>query len=143
VSNFYKAFDADLKIVPVINKIDAQAADVTVTEEQLIEILDFDLEEILLISAKTGLYVHKVFEAIIDRIPAPPIPESNALKAFLFDARFLPNFGVACLVKIMQGKFTAETVKQLISYHNGKRYDIYEVGIVQPKLVKTSLLNTG
>lgn len=101
VSNFYKAFEANLKIVPVINKIDAQAADILATEEQLCDQLDFDLDELIHISAKTGLGVHKVFAAIVDLIPPPTIPKDDVLKCFLFDARFVPTRGVACLVKVM------------------------------------------
>ena len=111
MSNFYKAFDADLKIIPVINKIDAQASDVPATEDQLEEILDFDPDEFLYISAKTGKNVDQVFLAIIDRIQPPPKPETEVLKAFLFDARYIPNFGVACLVKIMSGTFSQEQVR--------------------------------
>ena len=65
------------------------------------------------------------------------------MKAFLFDARFEPHYGVACLIKIMSGTFSADKVKQLLSFHNQKRYEIYEVGIVQPYLHKTGVLRTG
>ena len=62
ISNFYHAFDASLQIIPVINKIELGAADIAATEEQLVDELDFDLEDMLYISAKTGLGVEKVFE---------------------------------------------------------------------------------
>lgn len=74
ISNFYHAFDANLKIIPVINKIELPAADILETEAQLVDELDFDLEELLYISAKDGLNVDKVFESIIERIPPPPMP---------------------------------------------------------------------
>jgi GTP-binding protein LepA len=77
VSNFFKAFEANLTIIPVINKIDAGSADVSATEDQLLEQLDFDLEEILYISAKVGTGVQSVFQAIIDRIPPPTPPNTN------------------------------------------------------------------
>lgn len=111
MSNFYKAFDANLVIVPVINKIDAGAADVPATEQQLLEQLDFGKDELIHISAKTGYGVHKVFQAIIDRIPPPASPESDVLKCFLFDARYVPTRGVACLVKVMSGTLNLENVK--------------------------------
>ena len=71
ISNFYHAFDANLKIIPVINKIELPAADIPATEEQLVDELDFDLEDLMYISAKEGRGVDKVFEAIIERIEPP------------------------------------------------------------------------
>lgn len=65
------------------------------------------------------------------------------MKAFLFDARFIPMRGVACLIKIMEGSLNTEKMRHLMSYHKMKRYDIYEVGIVQPFLTPTSTLNVG
>ena len=85
----------------------------------------------MLISAKQGLGVPALLDAIIDRFSPPPRAKDNdALKCFLFDARYVPSRGVACLIKVMQGQFNIETVRQLISYHKGKRYDIYDVGVV-------------
>ena len=73
----------------------------------MVDELDFDLEHLLYISAKAGIGVDKVFEAIIERVPPPPLPtideeEESPLKCFLFDARFVPERGgVACLIKVM------------------------------------------
>lgn len=98
----------------------------------------------MLISAKEGLGVPQLFEAIIDKFDPPPKPESDdALKCFLFDARFVPSRGVACLIKVMQGTLDIEQVRQLISFHKGKRYEIYEVGVVQPELSPTKILKAG
>jgi small GTP-binding protein len=142
LSNFYKAFEADLKIVPVINKIELPAADIPLVEEQLVDQLDFDLEEILYISAKEGRGVDKVFESIIERISPPgglshmedDKEKLEALKCFLFNAQFDPvRGGVACYVKVMSGVFDHSTVRQLFSYHNRKRFEIYQVGILKPK----------
>lgn len=95
------------------------------------------------ISAKTGQGVDKIFEAVIERIPPPDIVPSEILKCFLFAARYVPNRGVACLIKVMSGTFNIESVRQLMSFHNAKRYEIYEAGIVQPDLVPTGLLKSG
>jgi GTP-binding protein LepA len=84
----------------------------------------------MLISAKLGLGVIDLLDEIIARVPPPSKAVDNALKCFLFDARFVPSRGVACLVKVMQGNLNIDTVRQLISYHKGKRYEIYEVGVV-------------
>jgi len=77
ISNFYHAFDASLQIIPVINKIELVAADVPATEEQLVDELDFDLDDMLYISAKNGTGVEKVFESIIERVEPPPLPISE------------------------------------------------------------------
>jgi len=77
ISNFYHAFDASLQIIPVINKIELPAADIKATEDQLIEELDFKLDELLYISAKDGTNVDKVLEAIIERINPPPLPSNE------------------------------------------------------------------
>lgn len=141
ISNFYHAFDASLQIIPVINKIELPAADIKATEDQLIEELDFKLDELLYISAKDGTNVDKVLEAIIERINPPPLPSNeqgevmqavegsknvDPLKCFLFDARFVPERGgVACLIKVMSGELNHDNIRQMMSYHLRKRYDLY------------------
>lgn len=146
ISNFYHAFDAGLQIIPVVNKIELPAADIEETENQLLEQLDFEKESILRISAKEGIGLSELFQAIIDRIKPPPFKSNTSedvLKCFLFDARFVQNRGVACYLKVMSGIFNIEQVRQLFSFHNKKRYEVYEVGIVKPDLVPTGHLKTG
>jgi len=120
ISNFYHAFDAGLQIIPVINKIDLQAADVPEAEQQLVDQLDFELEDILYISAKNGINLQSVFDAIIDRINPPQISDTDKLlKCFLFDARHIPSKGVACFVKVMTGvSLDIATVSRMLSFHN-------------------------
>jgi translation elongation factor EF-4 len=89
-------------------------------------------EEMLFISAKTGQGVDSVLDSIINRID-PPVPpkKDDPLRCFLFDARYVPNRGVACLVKIMGGSFLDfQKLKMLTSFHTGKRYDLYDIGVV-------------
>lgn len=143
ISNFYKAFDANLSIIPVINKIELPAAEVEEVKASLMSQLDFREDEIMLISAKQGIGVIDLLDTIIERVPPPTNKIDDALKCFLFDARFVPSRGVACLVKVMQGSFNIDAVRQLISFHKGKRYEIYEIGVVQPELSPTKLLKTG
>ena len=110
--------------------------------------LDFDLDDMLYISAKQGTGVDKVFESIIERVEPPPAsiteaveeeqkkgeevaPAGDPLKCFLFDARFVPERGgVACLIKVMSGVLNNDNVRQMMSYHMRRRYEIYQVGIV-------------
>lgn len=93
----------------------------------------------LYISAKEGTNVDQVFKAIIERLKPPTIDREGSklesgeeiLRAFLFDARFVPNRGVACLIKIMGGgACDFMKLKRLTSYHTGKKYEIYDIGIV-------------
>ena len=72
-----------------------------------------------------------MFDAVINRIKPPPSDEEEKMRAFLFDARYIPNRGVACLIKCMGGgSIDFQKLKFLTSYHTGKRYDIYDVGVV-------------
>jgi len=108
------------------------AANVQDTKEQIIEQFEFDEKEIMYISAKEGKNVESVLEQIVLRIPSPKIDTKKDLPmtAFLFDARFVHSRGVACLVKIMSGTFNLEKMRNLMSYHSYKRYDVFEVGVV-------------
>ena len=95
-----------MTIVPVINKVDLQGADVEMVEKQLEEQFDMRREDVIHISAKTGLGVDRVIEAVIGRIPPPKIEvldDKEAFKAFLFDSKFIHNRGVMCLVKVVAG----------------------------------------
>ena len=89
-----------------------------------------------------------VLDSIIDRIPAPFEGDADErkkdnLRAFLFDAKYIPNRGVQCLIKIMSGGINVQFLRHLMSYHRQKRYDIFEVGVVQPKMTPTSILTIG
>lgn len=86
----------------------------------------------LFISAKAGTNVDQVLDAVIQRISPPKKSDDlEPLRCFLFDARYVPNRGVACLVKIMGGQYLDfQKLKMLTSYHTGKRYDLYDIGVV-------------
>lgn len=89
-----------------------------------------------------------VLDSIVNRIPAPFVGEAEArknknLKAFLFDAKYIPNRGVQCLIKIMSGSINLQFLRHLMSFHRQKRYDVFEIGVVQPKMNPTSILTIG
>jgi len=93
--------------------------------------------------------VISLLEETIDRVP-PPYENSEAcvkskepLKAFLFDAKFVTSRGVSCLIKIMSGTLNLHNTRSLMSYHRSKRYDIFELGIVQPNMMSTGILTAG
>jgi len=105
MANFYLAFEKDLKIIPVINKIDLPNARPEHVAEELKKLFDFSDNEILFVSAKSGEGVKELLDAIIREIPAPPAHPDKPLKALLFDSWFDEYRGVICLIEIVDGHF--------------------------------------
>ncbi|SVD85961.1 uncharacterized protein METZ01_LOCUS438815, partial [marine metagenome] len=103
VSNAYLAADADLVVIPIINKIDAPNADLESAISQTIDLLGCDEDEILSISAKEGIGIDKVLTAIIERIPLPDIPGEKGTRALIFDSQFDQFRGVVPYVRIFDG----------------------------------------
>ena len=99
-ANLYLAMNADLMIIPVINKIDLPNANVPKVKEELKKVLGFKEEEILLCSGKTGEGVKELIEAVIERVPAPKIDNDSPLRALIFDSYFDPYKGVVGLIKV-------------------------------------------
>ena len=127
VANFYLAKENNLKIIPVINKIDLASADIPRTKKQLIDILGFQEEEIIPASAKDGTGVIDILERIIEAIPCPHGEETQALKALIFDCRFDAFKGVVVFVRIFAGGINKSTQIKLM--HSEKTYKIEELGV--------------
>lgn len=117
ISNFWLAFEANLAIVPVINKIDLDHADVPNVLLQLKTMFEIDEKDVLLTSAKSGLNVEQVMDAVIERIPAPPSAGKGAkLQALLFDSWYDRHVGVVMLWRLMKGRVAAgDRIKSLHS----------------------------
>ena len=112
LANLYLALENDLKIIPVINKIDLPNANVPKVKEELKNVLGFKEEEILLCSGKTGVGVKELIEAVIERIEAPKISNDKPTRALIFDSYFDSYKGVVVLVKIVDGKIKVkDTIK--------------------------------
>jgi GTP-binding protein LepA len=142
LSNFYMAFEHNLEIIPVINKIDLPAADVEGTKRQIVQDLGFVERDILCVSAKDGRGVSEVLEAVIRRIPAPaPHDSSSPLRALIFDSNFDTFRGVVISVRIFSGQVKAGDSIRLMS--DDAEYRVDEVGIFQPNLVERPSLSTG
>jgi elongation factor 4 len=103
MANFYLAFDQDLTIIPIINKIDMAAADPERVSKQIITLFDFKPEEIIYTSAKTGIGIDSVLKAIVEHIPSPKGSREKPLKALLFDSWFDEYRGVVCLIAVNDG----------------------------------------
>ena len=116
LANLYLAMEQDLKIIPVINKIDLPNADIPRVKKELMDVLGFREDEIILASGKTGEGVKDIIEAVIERIPAPVINLDKPTRALIFDSYFDSYKGVVLLVKVVDGKIkVGDTINLLAS----------------------------
>ncbi|MEL6435644.1 MAG: translation elongation factor 4 [Pseudomonadota bacterium] len=142
LANVYQAIDNDHEIVPVLNKVDLPAADVERVSEQIEEVIGIDASEAVHISAKTGLGVEDVLEAIVTRLPAPTQGDRDApLKALLVDSWYDAYLGVVVLVRIIDGTMKkGQTIRMM---GTGAKYAVDRVGVLTPKLVTMPDLGPG
>jgi GTP-binding protein LepA len=141
IANANLAMANRLTIVPVINKIDLPSADVEGTKHQIEEVLALDASDALLVSAKTGIGVQDVLEAIIHRIPAPSGDPAKPLKALVFDSWFDNYQGVIVLVRVVDGAIRPG--QKVVTMSTKRPFDILEVGKFTPKREKFALLQAG
>ena len=141
LSNFYMAFDHNLAIIPVINKIDLPAANVEGTKKQIVDDLGFNEEEIVLASAKEGINITGILDAVVQRIPPPKVDLQGPLKALIFDSRFNAYRGVVISVRVFTGWIEKGQRIRLMS--SGMEYEVEEVGIFRPEMVKQGALRSG
>lgn len=141
ISNLYLALGHDLEIIPVLNKIDMDAAMIDVVKDQVIELLGCREEEILLASGKTGAGVPEILEAIIKRIPAPVGDAGKPLQALIFDSVFNSFRGIIAYFKVVNGSIKrGDKVK---FFNTGKEYVADEVGVLRMKLAPKDEIKTG
>jgi len=141
LANLYLAMNSDLKIIPVINKIDLPNADVPKVLGELKKVLGFNEEEVLLCSGKTGEGVEDLIKAIIDRVDAPVIENENPTRALVFDSYFDPYRGVILLVKIVDGSIKVKDKIKMMQ--TGSEFEVVELGVNTPKSVKKDKLVSG
>ncbi len=141
LSNLYLAIEQNLVIIPVINKVDLPTANVEQVETDIIKLLGCKKEEILKISAKSGLGVDKVLEAVVREIPAPKNNESKPLRALIFDSYYDTFKGVIAYVKIVDGVVRAGDHIYLMA--SGAKGEVLETGIFIPELKKKDALLSG
>jgi GTP-binding protein LepA len=141
VANFWKAVEQDLVIIPVINKIDLPAADPERVRKQIEEILGLDGDNVILASAKEGIGIEEILNAIIERIPPPKGDPKAPLKALIFDSYYDPYRGAVAFVRIFDGEVKPGTKIKLFS--TGKEFDVTEVGAQTPKMTKFEKLSAG
>ncbi|KAI3784812.1 hypothetical protein L1987_43917 [Smallanthus sonchifolius] len=141
VANFYLAFESNLTIIPVVNKIDQPTADPERVKTQLKSMFDLDPSDVLLTSAKTGLGLEHVLPAVIERIPPPPGKSDSNLRMFLLDSYYDEYKGVICHVAIVDGSLRKGD--KISSVATGQSYEVLDVGIMHPELRSTGYLLTG
>ena len=141
LANLYLAMNDDLKIIPVINKIDLPNADIPKVKKELVEILGFKEEEILLCSGKTGVGVEELIQAVINCIPAPVIDNNNPTRALIFDSAFDAYRGVIIHLRVVDGSIkVGDTIHMMAT---NASYEVVEIGINTPKEVKKNKLISG
>jgi GTP-binding protein LepA len=141
VSNLYLAMENDLQIVPVINKIDLPAARPEEVAKEIIDLLGCTREEIVVCSAKMGIGIHDLLEAIIARIPPPTGRPEAPLRAMLFDSMYDPYKGTAGYIRVVDGSIRQGMIIHFFSL--GKQFQVDEVGYRRLKYFPTVELTTG
>ncbi|WP_071142394.1 translation elongation factor 4 [Acidaminococcus timonensis] len=141
LANVYLAMDHDLEIIPVINKIDLPSADVPRVEKEIEDILGIPKEDCVLCSAKTGLGVDQVLEAVVKRVPPPKGDPAQPLQALIFDSKFDSYKGVLLYVRVVNGCLRKGMNIRLMA--TGKVYDVTEVGVFKPAMVNVDELGEG
>lgn len=140
LANLYLALEADLKIIPVINKIDLPNANPEKVKDELVKTIGFDRDEIICCSGKTGEGVDKLLDAVIERVPSPK-SDSNKLRALIFDSYFDPYKGVVILIRIMDG--TVKVGDKIRFINSNATYEVLELGKHTPHEIKKNILSAG
>jgi GTP-binding protein LepA len=141
LANSYLAINHGLEIIPVINKVDLPSADIERTREMIESAVGLDATDAVPISAKTGLGVEEVLEAIVQRIPPPKGHPEHPLQALIFDSWFDPYRGVGVLARVFEG--TLYKGQRIRLWSNGKSFDVETVGVQSPKPVEVEKLEAG
>ena len=141
ISNLYLALENDLEIIPVMNKIDLDSAMPEEVADEIVDLLGCKHEEILRCSAKTGMGVPEILDAIVDRIPAPEGDPAAPLQALVFDSVFNPFRGIISYFRIMNG--TLRTGDHVKFYSTGREYDADEVGVLRLNMEPRKELSAG
>ncbi len=141
LANAYLAINHGLEIIPVINKIDLPSADIPRAKEMIEQTVGLDTKDAMLVSAKSGLGVPELLEAIVKRLPPPKGDPDNPLQALIFDSWFDPYRGVIVLTRLFQG--TLRKGMKVRLWWNGKTLDVETLGVLTPKPVEIDELVAG
>ena len=140
-ANVYLALDNDLEIIPVINKVDLPSADPDRVKHEIEEVIGIDASEAVLTSAKTGLGIEDVLEAIVAKVPAPSGISDSPLKALVFDSKFDAYKGVVLYVRVIDGRIKPGMKIKMMA--TNAEFEVTEVGVFKPNLVNVDSLEVG
>lgn len=141
LANVYLALEHDLEIIPVINKIDLPSADPDRVKHEIEDIIGLDASEAVLCSAKSGIGIPDILEAIVNKVPAPPDKSDEPTRALIFDSRFDAYKGAIAYVRVKEGTIKAKDTIRMM--HDQKDFDVTELGIFTPNLVPVQELPCG
>lgn len=141
LANVYLALEHDLEIIPVINKIDLPSADPDRVKQEIEDIIGLDASEAVLCSAKSGIGIPDILEAIVNKVPAPPDKSDGPTRALIFDSRFDAYKGAIAYVRVKEGTIKAKDTIRMM--HDKKDFDVTELGIFTPNLVPVQELPCG
>ena len=141
LANVYLALEHDLEIIPVINKIDLPSADPDRVKHEIEDIIGLDASEAVLCSAKSGIGIPDILEAIVNKVPAPPDKSDEPTRALIFDSRFDAYKGAIAYVRVQEGTIKAKDTIRMM--HDNKDFDVTELGIFTPNLVPVQELPCG
>ena len=141
LANVYLALENNLEIVPVINKIDLPAADVDKVKNEIEDIIGLPADNAVLVSAKAGIGIDELLEAIVERVPAPTFDEEAPLRAMIFDSLFDDYRGVITYVKVLDGSI--KKGDKIKIWSTGKEFDVLECGIFAPTKKEQPELSSG
>lgn len=141
LANVYLALDNDLEIIPVINKVDLPSADPDRVKHEIEEVIGINASEAVLTSAKTGLGIEDVLEAIVAKVPAPSGISDSPLKALVFDSKFDAYKGVVLYVRVIDGRIKPGMKIKMMA--TNAEFEVTEVGVFKPNLVNVDSLEVG
>lgn len=141
LANVYLALEHDLETIPVINKIDLPSADPDRVKQEIEDIIGLDASDAVLCSAKSGIGIPDILEAIVNKVPAPPDKSDKPTRALIFDSRFDVYKGAIAYVRVKEGSIKAKDTIRMM--HDKKDFDVTELGIFTPNLVPVQELPCG
>jgi len=141
LANVYMAMDLNLEIVGVVNKIDLPGAEPEVVKQEMEDVLGINKDEIISISAKLGIGIEDVLEAIVTRIPPPQGNENDPLQALIFDSYFDSYKGAISYIKVKSGKISKGKLIRMMS--SSLEFEVSEVGVLSPYMTEVDMLKAG
>ena len=141
LANVYLALEHDLEIIPVINKIDLPSADPERVKREIEDVIGLDVSDAILASAKSGIGIQDILEAIVEKIPAPPDHSDKPARALIFDSRFDSYKGAIAYVRVQEGSLKVKDTIRMM--HSSKDFEVTELGVFTPHLLPVQELPCG